>query len=110
MHTYTSNTYSLLIFIMALSIEHRSFTISIATALSLFLYTLYIGNSYGAWSQRIESRLEKLELSISIEQLKISEDRTSIQDLQKKIASQDVTLAEIKKDVAQILFEIRKGK
>lgn len=90
------------------NIENKTFRITIGTAIACVGYMVYASWLYGQWTQKIENRMEKMEISQSIVKTEAEKDRTIIRNLEDKMASQDVTLAEIKKDVSQILFEIRK--
>lgn len=90
------------------TIENHSFKITIATAVSLVVYIVYTAMNYGGWSQRIENRIETIEKENTQSTAEEQRNKDSIRELERKIAGQDVALAEIKKDVSQILFEIRK--
>lgn len=90
------------------TIENQSFKITVGASIAVVIYMVYASVQYGQWTQKIENRIERIESAQQMDKIESEKDRNVMDNLQKKIASQDVTLAEIKKDVSQILFEIRK--
>jgi len=54
--------------------------------------------------------MQKIEINLSSYEQQRIKMETSLDGLSAKVNSQDVVLAEIKKDINQILFEIRNKK
>lgn len=84
-------------------IKDHVFKISVGTSVAAIFFIFY------AWAW-YESRMQKIEINLTAYDQQRSKLEWSIEAMVSKVNSQDVALAEIKKDINQILFEIRNKK